>query len=99
MKDKRYVLFLKDNYCRDYYPDKIIEVSYDEETLIKKALEFNNLNSDKYAKVVDEIYNFYFDSIYDISIEIPTFEDFCNYTGLDKISLDKAQKEYNIRFK
>lgn len=99
MKDRRYVLVLKDNYNRDYYPDKIIEISYDEETLIKKALEFNNMNSDKYAKVVDEIYNFCFDSMYDVSTVIPTFEEFCNYTGLDKISLDKAQKEYNIRFK
>lgn len=100
MKEKkRYVLFLKDNYCRDYYSDKIIEVDYNKEILIKKAEEFNSRNSDRYAKVEGADYNFYFDSMYDVSTEIPTFENFCNYTGLDKLSLDKAKKDYNSRFK
>ena len=97
--NKRYVLLQVDNFNRFSHPDKIIEVSYDKSVLQRKADEINNRNSDVYWVVVDEDYKFNFDSLYDISTEVPTFENFCKYTGLNELSLDKARKVYNLRYK
>lgn len=97
--NKRYVLLQVDNFNRDYHPDRIIEVNYNKSILQRKADEINNRCSDVYWRVVDEDYKFNFDSLYDVSTEVPTFENFCKYTGLNKLSLDKAIEEYNSRFK
>ena len=94
-----YLLIAIDNLNRDYHPDKIIEVSDDISRLKTLASDRNNLNSDLFYKVVDRNYKLNFDSLYDISdIDKPSFNEFCDYTGVDYLEPDVAISIYNKQF-
>ena len=63
------------------------------------ASDRNYLNSNLFYKVVDIDYKLCFDSLYDISdIDIPSFEQFCNYTGVDYLEPEVAISIYNKQF-
>ena len=94
-----YLLIAIDNLNRDYHPDKIIEVSDDISRLKTLASDRNNLNSNLFYKVVDRNYKLNFDSLYDISdIDKPSYEQFCNYTGVNHLEPDVAISIYNKQF-
>ena len=95
----KYLLIAIDNLNRDYHPDRIIEVSDDISKLETLAKVWNNLNSNLFYKVVDRDYKLNFDSLYDISdIDKPSFEQFCNYTGVNHLEPDVAISIYNKQF-
>ena len=95
----KYLLIAVDNLNRDYKPDRIVEVSDDEQLLIDKANTRNSLVQDLFYKVVDRDYKLNFDSLYDISdIDIPSFEQFCDYTGVNHLEPEVAISIYNKRF-
>ena len=95
----KYLLIAIDNLNRDYRPDRIIEVSDDISKLETLAKVWNNLNSNLFYKVVDRDYKLCFDSLYDISdIDKPSFEQFCNYTGVNHLEPDVAISIYNKQF-
>lgn len=94
-----YLLIAVDNLNRDYHPDRIIEVSDDISRLKTLASDRNYLNSELFYKVVDRDYKLCFDSLYDISdIDKPSFNEFCNYTGVDYLEPDVAISIYNKQF-
>ena len=94
-----YLLIAIDNLNRDYHPDKIIEVSDDISRLKTLESDRNHLNSDLFYKVVDRDYKLNFDSLYDISdIDKPSFNEFCDYTGVDYLEPDVAISIYNKQF-
>ena len=95
----KYLLIAVDNLNRDYHPDRIIEVSDDISKLKTLASDRNYLNSNLFYKVVDRDYKLCFDSLYDISdIDKPSFNEFCNYTGVDYLEPDVAISIYNKQF-
>ena len=95
----KYLLIAVDNLNRDYHPDRIIEVSDDISKLKTLASDRNYLNSNLFYKVVDRDYKLCFDSLYDISdIDKPSFNEFCNYTGIDYLEPDVAISIYNKQF-
>ncbi len=96
----KYLLIAVDNLNRDYHPDKIIEASDDISRLKTLASDRNYLNSNLFYKVVDKDYKLNFDSLYDIAdIDIPSFEQFCDYTGVNHLEPDVAISIYNKQFK
>ena len=95
----KYLLIAVDSLNRDYHPDRIIEVSDDISRLKTLASDRNYLNSDLFYKVVDRDYKLNFDSMYDIAdIDKPSFENFCNYTGVNHLEPDIAIGIYNKQF-
>jgi len=95
----KYLLIAIDNLNRDYHPDRIIEVSDNISRLKTLASDRNYLNSELFYKVVDRDYKLCFDSLYDISdIDKPSFNEFCNYTGVDYLEPDVAISIYNKQF-
>ncbi len=95
----KYLLIAIDNLNRDYHPDRIIEVSDDISRLKTLESDRNNLNSNLFYKVVDRNYKLNFDSLYDISdIDKPSFNEFCDYTGVDYLEPDVAISIYNKQF-
>ncbi len=95
----KYLLIAIDNLNRDYHPDRIIEVSDDISRLKTLESDRNHLNSDLFYKVVDRNYKLNFDSLYDISdIDKPSFNEFCDYTGVDYLEPDVAISIYNKQF-
>ena len=95
----KYLLIAVDNLNRDYHPDRIIEVSDDISRLKTLASDRNHLGSNLFYKVVDRDYKLCFDSLYDISdIDKPSFNEFCNYTGVDFLEPDVAISIYNKQF-
>ena len=95
----KYLLIARDNLNRIYHQDRIIEVSDDISRLKTLASDRNNLNSDLFYKVVDRNYKLNFDSLYDISdIDKPSFNEFCDYTGVDYLEPDVAISIYNKQF-
>ena len=96
---KYLLIAVVDNLNRDYHPDRIIEVSDDISRLKTLASDRNYLNSELFYKVVDRDYKLCFDSLYDISdIDKPSFNEFCNYTGVDYLEPDVAISIYNKQF-
>ena len=98
----KYLLIAIDNLNRDYHPDRIIEASDDISRLKTLASDRNYLNSNLFYKVVDRDYKLNFDSLYDITdIDIPSYEQFCNYTGVNHLEPDVAisiyKKQFNIK--
>lgn len=94
-----YLLIAIDNLNRDYHPDRIIEVSDDISRLKTLESDRNHLNSDLFYKVVDRNYKLNFDSLYDISdIDKPSFNEFCDYTGVDYLEPEVAISIYNKQF-
>lgn len=94
-----YLLIAIDNLNRDYKPDRIIEVSDDISRLKTLESDRNNLKSNLFYKVVDRNYKLNFDSLYDISdIDKPSYEQFCNYTGVNHLEPDVAISIYNKQF-
>ena len=94
-----YLLIAIDNLNRDYHPDRIIEVSDDISRLKTLESDRNHLNSELFYKVVDRNYKLNFDSLYDISdIDKPSFNEFCNYTGVNHLEPDVAISIYNKQF-
>ena len=94
-----YLLIAVDNLNRDYKPDRIVEVSDDISKLKTLAKVWNNLNSELFYKVVDRDYKLCFDSLYDISdIDKPSYEQFCNYTGVNYLEPEVAISIYNKQF-
>ena len=95
----KYLLIAIDNLNRDYHPDRIIEVSDDISRLKTLEKVWNSLNSNLFYKVVDRDYKLCFDSLYDISdIDKPSFNEFCNYTGVNHLEPDVAISIYNKQF-
>ena len=95
----KYLLIAVDSLNRDYHPDKIIEASDDEQLLIDKANTRNSLVQNLFYKVVDRDYKLCFDSIYDVTdIDIPSFNEFCDYTGVNHLEPDVAISIYNKQF-
>ena len=93
----KYLLITVDNLNRDYHPDRIIEVSDNIEIL---ASDRNYLNSNLFYKVVDRDYKLNFDSLYDITdIDIQSFNEFCDYTGVDYLEVEISiyNKQFNIK--
>lgn len=96
----KYLLIAVDSLNRDYNPDRIIEVSDDISRLKTLASDRNYLNSELFYKVVDRDYKLNFDSLYDIAdVDKPSYEQFCNYTGVDNLEPDVAISIYNKQFK
>ena len=96
----KYLLIAIDNLNRDYHPDRIVEASDDISRLKTLANDKNYLNSNLFYKVVDRDYKLNFDSLYDVTdIVIPSFEQFCNYTGVDYLEPEVAISIYNKQFK
>lgn len=94
-----YLLIAVDNLNRIYHQDRIIEVSDDISRLKTLAKVWNNLKSNLFYKVVDRDYKLCFDSLYDISdIDKPSYEQFCNYTGVNHLEPDVAISIYNKQF-
>ena len=95
----KYLLIAVDNLNRIYHQDRIIEVSDDISRLKTLAKVWNNLKSNLFYKVVDRNYKLCFDSLYDISdIDKPSFNEFCNYTGVNHLEPDVAISIYNKQF-
>ena len=95
----KYLLIAVDNLNRDYHPDKIIEASDNISRLKTLASDRNYLNSNLFYKVVDRDYKLNFDSLYDIAdIDIPSFEQFCKYTGVNHLEPEVAISIYNKQF-
>ena len=95
----KYLLIAVDNLNRDYHPDRIIEISDDISRLKTLASDRNYLNSNLFYKVVDRDYKLNFDSLYDIAdIDIPSFNEFCNYTGVNHLEPEVAISIYNKQF-
>lgn len=92
-----YILMSIDNYNRDFHPDKIHKVSESKEKLEYELQYFRN--SERYFKVVDENYSFYFDSEFDLVDEVPTFNVLCQYTGCNLLPEKKALELYIKQFK
>lgn len=63
----KYLLIAVDNLNRDYYPDKIIALSDDEQLLKDKSNIRNSLEQEFFYKVVDRDYKLCFDSMFDAS--------------------------------
>ena len=95
----KYLLIAVDNLNRDYHPDRIIEVSDNISRLKTLASDRNHLGSELFYKVVNRDYKLYLYSLYDISdIDIPTYEQFCHYTGVDNLEPEVAISIYNKQF-
>ena len=95
----KYLLIAVDSLNRDYKPDRIVEESDDISRLKTLASDRNYLNSNLFYKVADRDYKLNFDSLYDIAdIDIPSFEQFCDYTGVDYLEPDVAISIYNKQF-
>lgn len=95
----KYLLIAVDNLNRDYHPDRIIEVSDNISRLKTLASDRNYLNSNLFYKVVDRDYKLNFDSLYDTAdIDIPSFEQFCKYTGVNHLEPEVAINIYNKQF-
>ena len=95
----KYLLIAVDSLNRDYHPDRIIEVSDDISRLKTLESDKNHLNSNLFYKVVNKDYKLNFDSLYDIAdIDIPSYEQFCNYTGVNHLEPDIAIGIYNKQF-
>ena len=94
----KYLLIAVDSLNRDYHPDKIIEISDDISRLKTLASDRNYLNSELFYKVVDRDYKLCFDSSYDIDIDIPSFYEFCKYTGVNHLEPEVAISIYNKQF-
>ena len=96
----KYLLIAVDNLNRDYKPDRIVEASDDISKLKTLASDRNYLNSELFYKVVDRDYKLNFDSLYDIAdIDIPSYEQFCKYTGVNHLEPEVAISIYNKQFK
>lgn len=95
----KYLLIAVDSLNRDYKPDRIIALSDDEQFLKDRANARNSLVQDLFYKVVDKDYKLNFDSLYDIAdIDIPSFEQFCDYTGVNHLEPELAISIYNKQF-
>lgn len=93
------LLIAVDSLNRDYHPDRIVEISDDISRLKTLASDRNYLNSNLFYKVVDRDYKLNFDSLYDIAdIYIPSFEQFCDYTGVNHLEPEDAISIYNKQF-
>lgn len=92
-----YILMSIDNYNRDFHPDRIHKVSESKEELDEELKKYNNSN--RYFQVVDENYSFNFDSNFDLIDEVPTFNVFCQYTGCNLLTEEKALELYIKQFK
>lgn len=94
-----HILLAMNNYNDDYASDCIIEVSTNCDDLKSKAIELNNdTDRTKYYVVVDLNHHLNFNSMYDCAGIIPSFKQFCKYTGVDKLEPDVALNYYNNQF-
>lgn len=77
-----------DNFNRDYQPEFIYKIDLEKEEakdLVEKLNQVGGDNSPEFYKVVSDEYTPNFESQYDLVGEIPTYSNFCKYTGVDKL--------------
>ena len=93
-----YYIIEKDNFNRDYHPDKVV-VKAASKYLISTLLEVKNTpNGSDFYEIVDTLEGLYFDSMHDCNGYIPTLEEFLSYTGLE-LEPEQGTRIYNNRYK
>jgi hypothetical protein len=94
-------IIAKDNFSRDCHNDKLVALQEPTQSVqdMQNWCDINNHDcSLLYYVVTDDLTTMYLTSTYDYKEEIPTFDTFCNYTGLDLLPHDHALVIYNLHF-